>query len=201
MLSPQHSETFASPVTGDNIVAGSARKRDTSRTPAPVGAGGKARGRGVNTRHAFRATTTPSKSPMSDNDFAEVLKGRGNKGGRQTTVHRAILQPINEAHTREAVKPRRTQVGASASGRGKRALEATTCAATDSAEGMFDDMTQDDAGQAAAPCLQFQVPHVLCVCLAGCLCASRVVAAACKAAPSVSLLSQLNPYCRAEPHE
>ena len=189
MLSPGESETFASPGTGDDSGTGSARKKAQSRTPTPVGAGGRGRGKGLNTRHVFKATPTTSASPMSDDDFADVSRGRGTKGGRQTGVQRALLQPIDEAHTPEAVKQlsvQTTHVGAGASARGKRALEATACASTASAEAMLDEMTQDVAGQEAAPCLLFQVLHVRCVCLAGCLCASRVLAATCKTCPSVS---------------
>jgi len=160
MQSPQPSETFASPLHSDNSVAGSAGKRDSSRNPAAGGAEGKGRGRGVNTRNRFKATN--SESPLSDNDFAEMSKGAGNKGGRRAAVKRSILQPIREAHTPHAVNPDKTHVRASGGIRGKSAQDARTSPATESVEGICDENTQDDAGQAAAPFLQFQVTHVLC---------------------------------------
>jgi len=170
MLSPGGSEPFSSPGMGDDSGAGSASKKAQSRTPTPVGAGGRGRGRGLNTQHVFKTTRKTSASPVSDDDFVDLSRGRGTKGGRPTGVQRALLQPINEAHTPEAVKPhagQTTHVGAGVSARAKRALEATACASTASEEAMLDEMTQDVAGQEAAPCLLFQVLHVRCVCLSG----------------------------------
>jgi len=170
MSSPCGSEPFSSPGMGDDSCVGSASKKARGRAQTPVGAGGRGSGKGVNTKHVFQTTRATSASPASDDDFIALLRGRGTKGGRQTGIQRALLQSIDETHAPEAVKAhagQTTHVGAGGIAPAKRAPEATVRAATATQEAMLDEQTQDVAGQEAAPCLQFQVLHVRCVCLCG----------------------------------
>ena len=170
MSSPGVSEPCSSSGMGDDGGAGSASKKPRGRAQTQVVASARGRGKGVNTKHVFKTTATTTASPTSDDDFSALSRGRGTKSGQHTGIQRALLQSIDEASAPAAVKAhagQTTHVGAAGIPPAKRAPQASVRAATATQEAMLEQQTQDVAGQEAAPCLQFQVLHVRCVCLCG----------------------------------
>ena len=84
--SPGVSELCSSPGMGDDVGAASASKKPRGRARTPVVASARGGGKGVNTKHVFKTTATTTASPMSDDDFNALSRGRGTKSGRHTCV-------------------------------------------------------------------------------------------------------------------
>jgi len=164
-----------------------------------------ARGRGtaLNTKKVFKPAA--SASPLTNDDFSAVSRGRASSSRHDTSSKRALLASINESTAsagEEAPAGQTAMVGAAAANApAKRALKSSLGALTATQEALLEEQTQDAAGQAAAPALQFEVLHVrsmrACACLwlmvcMQCCCFRHSLSKRAFSGPSDSLLS-----CRA----
>ena len=174
--SPAVSEQCSSPGGFEEGGASSASKSHSGRGNAPrVTAAARSRqskrGRGtgapLNTARRFKSAA--ESSPITDDDFSAISRGRATASRYDTGSRRALLSSIKEstASAGEKAPGGQTAVvggGAATLAPAKRALMLTRVSATATQDAMAEEQTQDSAGQASAPALQFQVHCVRCLC-------------------------------------